>query len=232
MPCGIGICLGLCGAAGRRRARPGVCRRSRCSKSGRCSCDATSRSESDDRRRRIRQPDHDGLGLLRLRRRTGTGISAVPVSGALVTKSITAKSAARASAAADGRDRRRDAQCDRPGECGCRPFPRREDSVSRETEDTRSSLMSPARRFEEYVEVCARLDDIHRVDMIELNISCPNVSEGGMEFGSNAVDDRADDRCRQEGVPAAADCEALAECYRVSWRSPKRPSRAAPMLSR
>ncbi len=41
--------------------------------------------------------------------------------------------------------------------------------------------------LDEYVEVCSRLNDIERVDMIELNISCPNVDEGGMEFGSNAV---------------------------------------------
>ena len=37
----------------------------------------------------------------------------------------------------------------------------------------------------EYVEVCARLNDSPRVDMIELNISCPNVDEGGIEFGTN-----------------------------------------------
>lgn len=37
--------------------------------------------------------------------------------------------------------------------------------------------------IDEYVEVCARLNDVGRVDMVELNISCPNVSEGGMEFG-------------------------------------------------
>jgi dihydroorotate dehydrogenase (NAD+) catalytic subunit len=36
----------------------------------------------------------------------------------------------------------------------------------------------------EYVEVCARLADYDRVDMIELNISCPNVNEGGIEFGT------------------------------------------------
>lgn len=38
----------------------------------------------------------------------------------------------------------------------------------------------------EYVDICARLNDIQRVDMIELNISCPNVDEGGMEFGVSA----------------------------------------------
>ncbi len=40
-------------------------------------------------------------------------------------------------------------------------------------------------KLEEYVEVCSRLNDIPRVDMIELNISCPNVSEGGLEFGAS-----------------------------------------------
>jgi dihydroorotate dehydrogenase (NAD+) catalytic subunit len=37
----------------------------------------------------------------------------------------------------------------------------------------------------EYVEVSARLADIERVDMLEINISCPNVDEGGLEFGQS-----------------------------------------------
>lgn len=36
---------------------------------------------------------------------------------------------------------------------------------------------------EDYVEVARILDD--KVDMFELNISCPNVKEGGMTFGTN-----------------------------------------------
>lgn len=40
-------------------------------------------------------------------------------------------------------------------------------------------------KVKEYVDICARLNDIERVDMIELNISCPNVDEGGMEFGAD-----------------------------------------------
>ena len=40
-------------------------------------------------------------------------------------------------------------------------------------------------KLQEYVEVCSRLTDVERVDMIELNISCPNVDEGGMEFGAD-----------------------------------------------
>ncbi len=42
-------------------------------------------------------------------------------------------------------------------------------------------------KLEEYVEVCSRLNDIECVDMIELNISCPNVDEGGMEFGADPI---------------------------------------------
>ena len=37
----------------------------------------------------------------------------------------------------------------------------------------------------EYVEICRRLNDCPEADMIELNISCPNVEHGGMEFGAN-----------------------------------------------
>ncbi len=35
--------------------------------------------------------------------------------------------------------------------------------------------------LEDYKEICARLDGL--VDMVELNISCPNVKSGGMAFG-------------------------------------------------
>lgn len=37
---------------------------------------------------------------------------------------------------------------------------------------------------EDYVEVCRRLDTLERVDGVEINISCPNVKEGGMAFGT------------------------------------------------
>lgn len=40
--------------------------------------------------------------------------------------------------------------------------------------------------FQEYIEVCSMLADCPRADMIELNISCPNISSGGIEFGSDA----------------------------------------------
>ena len=38
-------------------------------------------------------------------------------------------------------------------------------------------------KVEEYVEVCAAIDAADGVSGIELNISCPNVKEGGLEFG-------------------------------------------------
>lgn len=36
---------------------------------------------------------------------------------------------------------------------------------------------------DEYVEVCSRINEAPNVKAIELNISCPNVSEGGVAFG-------------------------------------------------
>jgi dihydroorotate dehydrogenase (NAD+) catalytic subunit len=38
--------------------------------------------------------------------------------------------------------------------------------------------------LEEYIEVTARFDD-SPIDAIEINISCPNVSEGGVQFGNS-----------------------------------------------
>jgi len=37
--------------------------------------------------------------------------------------------------------------------------------------------------IEEYIEVTEKLNDLDKVTAIELNISCPNVKEGGMAFG-------------------------------------------------
>lgn len=38
---------------------------------------------------------------------------------------------------------------------------------------------------EEYIEIAKRVEQIKEVDIIELNISCPNVKDGGMAFGAN-----------------------------------------------
>ncbi len=56
-----------------------------------------------------------------------------------------------------------------------------------EKQKTRIIVNVAGSSLSEYVEVCSRLSDISRVDMIELNISCPNVDEGGMEFGADPV---------------------------------------------
>ncbi|OJU52272.1 MAG: dihydroorotate dehydrogenase B catalytic subunit [Bacteroidales bacterium 45-6] len=40
--------------------------------------------------------------------------------------------------------------------------------------------------IEDYVECAARLADLDKIPGIELNISCPNVKEGGMAFGTSA----------------------------------------------
>ena len=55
----------------------------------------------------------------------------------------------------------------------------------------------------EYAEVVARLDDAVGVDGYELNVSCPNVKAGGMEFG--------------------ADPRALAEVVGLARRATRRP---------
>ena len=53
-------------------------------------------------------------------------------------------------------------------------------------EDARSSSTSPANRSRDYVEVARRLDGVPGVAGIELNISCPNVGAGGLQFAIDA----------------------------------------------
>ena len=38
---------------------------------------------------------------------------------------------------------------------------------------------------EEYIEIAQRIDKLEEIEMVELNISCPNVKDGGMAFGGN-----------------------------------------------
>lgn len=40
---------------------------------------------------------------------------------------------------------------------------------------------------EHYAEVCRRLADLPKVSAVEINISCPNVKQGGMAFGTSCV---------------------------------------------
>ena len=50
--------------------------------------------------------------------------------------------------------------------------------------DTKIILNICGHTLQEYVDVAEKADKCD-VDLIELNISCPNVEEGGMAFGSN-----------------------------------------------
>jgi dihydroorotate dehydrogenase (NAD+) catalytic subunit len=54
-----------------------------------------------------------------------------------------------------------------------------------ETQKTRVIVNVGGATVDEYVQVCARLNDIDCIDMIELNLGCPNVNEGGMQFGAD-----------------------------------------------
>lgn len=40
---------------------------------------------------------------------------------------------------------------------------------------------------DEYVELTKRINELDRISAIELNISCPNVKQGGMAFGTNCL---------------------------------------------
>ncbi len=74
------------------------------------------------------------------------------------------------------------------------------DLVFLEQFDTKVIVNVCGHTTQEYLEVVERLGDEPRVDMLEINISCPNVKEGGMAFGrdpkavesiTKAVKDRA-----------------------------------------
>ncbi len=49
--------------------------------------------------------------------------------------------------------------------------------------DTRIIANVLGKTIEEFVEIARRLDPIQLVSALELNISCPNISEGGIHFG-------------------------------------------------
>ena len=52
--------------------------------------------------------------------------------------------------------------------------------------DTKVIVNVCGRSIRDYCEVVERLGDDPRVDLLEINISCPNVKEGGIAFGQNA----------------------------------------------
>jgi len=51
--------------------------------------------------------------------------------------------------------------------------------------DTAIIVNIAAKRIEDYCEIIKRLEDTEGISAFEINISCPNVKEGGLEFGTN-----------------------------------------------
>lgn len=51
--------------------------------------------------------------------------------------------------------------------------------------DTKVVVNVCGKSVEDYLEVVERLGDEERVDMLEINVSCPNVKEGAIAFGQN-----------------------------------------------
>ena len=52
--------------------------------------------------------------------------------------------------------------------------------------DTRVIANIWGKTVEDYAAVAARLDQVDGVDALELNVSCPNIKEGGISFGTDA----------------------------------------------
>ena len=52
--------------------------------------------------------------------------------------------------------------------------------------DTNVMVNVAGRTVDDYVRVCSELDTCGSIQAFEINISCPNVSEGGMAFGTSA----------------------------------------------
>lgn len=53
------------------------------------------------------------------------------------------------------------------------------------TYDTKIIVNVAGHKLDDYIQVVDRLGNIEEIDMLEVNISCPNLSEGGMAFGTN-----------------------------------------------
>ena len=71
---------------------------------------------------------------------------------------------------------------------------------------------------EDYAECAARIDALEQIPAIELNISCPNVKDGGMAFGVTCAGAASVVKAVRQRyhktliVKLDADCETLAQC--------------------
>lgn len=54
-----------------------------------------------------------------------------------------------------------------------------------QTYDTKIIVNVAGHSLDDYIQVVERLSDIDSIAMLEINISCPNLSEGGMAFGTD-----------------------------------------------
>ncbi len=77
--------------------------------------------------------------------------------------------------------------------------------------DTKIIVNVCGRTTEDYCEVVERLSD-QPVDMLEINISCPNVKEGGIAFWSGPKGGRSNYKRDQKACKTAGDHEAQPEC--------------------
>ena len=68
---------------------------------------------------------------------------------------------------------------------GIETFCRRDLPFLEQYPDTRVIVNVCGKTTEDYLEVVERLAEEPRADMLEINISCPNVKEGGIAFGQN-----------------------------------------------
>ena len=128
------------------------------------------------------EPAHRRERLLRLRRRVRATSSTCRRSAASPSRAVPDR-ARRPPAAADRRDPRRHAERDRPA--GHRRAPVRAREAARAARPRRAIVIVNVcgTTLDEYVEVARILSDAEGVAAIELNISCPNIKEGGIQFG-------------------------------------------------
>ena len=75
--------------------------------------------------------------------------------------------------------------------------------------------------IDEYEECCAKIDHEEQVEIIEVNISCPNVHNGGMSFGTSPGIGGGRDTCRKGRDHQAGIHEAEPQCGRHSVDSPR-----------
>ena len=62
---------------------------------------------------------------------------------------------------------------------------------------------------EDYVAVAREISKHHNVNALELNISCPNVKEGGITFGTDPVVARRTNRSSKRSFRSSGICKTI-----------------------